>query len=136
MLKESIRMTENKRFVIDDNGYLIDGDTHKLIEYDEECCNLLNELVEENESITLLAQHIYEERKRIINRYVDKIKELERENKELKSILQDMGLIMSNEEVKNVRDEIASKLIKQLCKENGFDVDINTENGFTISYKR
>ena len=64
--------------------------------------------------------------------YEKKIKELEKENKKLKSILQDMGLIMSNEEVKNVRDEIASKLIKPLCKGNGFDVDVNTEKGFTI----
>lgn len=63
---------------------------------------------------------------------VNRLNKLNNENKELKSILQDIGLIMTNEEVKNVRDEISSKLIKPLCEENGFDVDVNTENGFTI----
>ena len=47
----------------------------------------------------------------LVNAVID---DLKKENKELKSILQDIGLIMSNEEVKNVRDEIASKLIKTL----------------------
>lgn len=67
-----------------------------------------------------------------VEQLVDLLNELHEENHELKFILQDMGLLRSNEEVKNVRDEIASKLIKPLCKENGFDVDVNTENGFTI----
>ena len=60
------------------------------------------------------------------------LNELDNENKELKFILQDMGLLMSDKEVENVRDEIASKLIKPLFKGNGFDVDVNTENGFEI----
>ena len=62
----------------------------------------------------------------------NKVEELSKENKELKFILQDMGLIMSNEEVKNIREEIASKLIKPICKGNGFDVDVDCTNGFTI----
>lgn len=45
----------------------------------KEVTDKLNELAEENENITLLAQHNYEESKRIINRYVDKIKKLEKE---------------------------------------------------------
>jgi len=67
-----------------------------------------------------------------LNELADENEQLKKENKELKSILQDIGLIMTNEEVKNVRDKISSKLIKPLCEENGFDVDVNTENGFTI----
>ena len=36
-------MTENKRFLIDDAGELIDFDNHKFIDYGDECCKLLNE---------------------------------------------------------------------------------------------
>ena len=42
-------MTENKRFLIDDAGELIDFDSHKFIDYGDECCKLLNELNDENE---------------------------------------------------------------------------------------
>ena len=47
-------MTENKRFLIDDAGELIDLNNHKFIDYGDECCKLLNELSEENER---LKQH-------------------------------------------------------------------------------
>ena len=47
-------MTENKRFLIDDAGELIDLNNHKFIDYGDECCKLLNELYEENEQ---LKQH-------------------------------------------------------------------------------
>lgn len=47
-------MTENKRFLIDDAGELIDLNNHKFIDYGDECCKLLNELSEENEQ---LKQH-------------------------------------------------------------------------------
>lgn len=33
-----------KRFILDDCGELIDLNNHKFIDYGEECCNLLNEL--------------------------------------------------------------------------------------------
>jgi cell shape-determining protein MreC len=42
-------MTE--RFMLDDAGELIDLNTHKFIDYGEECCNLLNALHEENEQL-------------------------------------------------------------------------------------
>jgi hypothetical protein len=61
-----------------------------------------------------------------------RLNRLEEENKELKFILQGMGLLMTDEEVRDIRTEIASKLIKPLFKGNGFDVDVNVENGFTI----
>ena len=44
-------MTENKRFLIDDAGELIDLKNHKFIDYGDECCKLLNELSEENEQL-------------------------------------------------------------------------------------
>ena len=99
--------------------------------YATKMVKLLNELHEENKELKskYSEQCIQLDFLKDENRHM---KSVLKENKELKSILQDMGLIMSNEEVKNVRDEIASKLIKPLCKGNGFDVDVNTENGFTI----
>ena len=42
-------MTENKRFLIDDAGELIDLNNHKFIDYGDECCKLLNELNDENQ---------------------------------------------------------------------------------------
>ena len=47
-------MTENKRFLIDDAGELIDLNNHKFIDYGDECCKLLNELSDENRQ---LKQH-------------------------------------------------------------------------------
>ena len=44
-------MTENKRFLIDDAGELIDLNNHKFIDYGDECCKLLNELSDENEEL-------------------------------------------------------------------------------------
>ena len=43
-------MTENKRFLIDDAGELIDLNNHKFIDYGDECCELLNELNDEKEA--------------------------------------------------------------------------------------
>ena len=39
------------RFMLDDAGELIDLKHHKFVDYGEECCNLLNDLAEENQSI-------------------------------------------------------------------------------------
>jgi hypothetical protein len=60
------------------------------------------------------------------------LNELHEENKELKHLLQDLGVLMTDEEVKDIRTEIADKFIKPLCKENGFDVDVDCTDGFTI----
>ena len=49
--KEEYKMTENKRFLIDDAGELIDFDNHKFIDYGDECCKLLNELHDENQEL-------------------------------------------------------------------------------------
>ena len=60
------------------------------------------------------------------------LNELYEENQQYKLLLQDMGLLMSDEDVMCIRSEIADKFIKPLCKENGFDVDVDCTNGFTI----
>ena len=44
-------MTENKRFLIDDAGELIDLKNHKCIDYGDECCKLLNDLNDENKKL-------------------------------------------------------------------------------------
>ena len=44
-------MTENKRFLIDDAGELIDLKNHKFIDYGDECCKILNELSDEIEQL-------------------------------------------------------------------------------------
>ena len=61
--------------------------------------------------------------------------QLKKENQEYKSILQDMGLLMSDEDIINIRKDIADKLLKPLFASNGFDVDVDTSNGFAISLK-
>ena len=77
-------MTENKRFLIGDAGELIDLNNHKFIDYGDECCKLLNELSDENEQLKRSVQYWYDEHKRIVNNYIDKIKEVEEGNKQLK----------------------------------------------------
>ena len=51
-------MTENKRFLIDDAGELIDFDNHKFIDYGDECCKLLNELNDKVKSQSLVIKNI------------------------------------------------------------------------------
>lgn len=52
-MQGGIRMTA-KRFMVDDAGELIDLNNHKFVDYGEECCNLLNELHEENEQCKMM----------------------------------------------------------------------------------
>ena len=66
-------MTENKRFLIDDAGELIDLNNHKFIDYGDECCKLLNE---QHEQIERLKENF---------RALDEVKcELADENEQLK----------------------------------------------------
>ena len=73
-------MTENKRFLIDDAGELIDFDNHKFIDYGDECCKLLNELHDENQVLKKPYADDYNE----ANSMTVKISELTEENQELK----------------------------------------------------
>ena len=44
-------MTENKRFMLDDCGELIDLNNHTFVDYGDGVCNLLNELNDENNEL-------------------------------------------------------------------------------------
>ena len=45
------RMTENKRFMVDDAGTLIDIQTREMYDIVEEVCSVLNALYNENEQL-------------------------------------------------------------------------------------
>ena len=80
-------MTENKRFLIDDAGELIDFDNHKFIDYGDECCKLLNGLSDENEQLRkendMLSCELSVSANKEISRNC-RIVELEEENEQLK----------------------------------------------------
>ena len=73
-------MTENKRFLIDAAGELIDLNNHEFIDYGDECCKLLNELHDENEKLKIFLKAVNEELS-LANRDYDT---LEEEYEELK----------------------------------------------------
>lgn len=79
-------MTENKRFLIDDAGELIDLENHKFIDYGYECCKLLNELNDENKKLKIFLKAVNEELS-LANRDCDI---LEEENEQLKSDNQEL----------------------------------------------
>ena len=83
-------MTENKRFLIDDAGELIDLNNHKFIDYGDECCKLLNELNDENEQLRkendMLSCELSVSANKEISRNC-RIVELEEENEQLKSTI-------------------------------------------------
>ena len=83
-------MTENKRFLIDDAGELIDLNNHKFIDYGDECCKLLNELNDENEQVRkendMLSCELSVSANKEISRNC-RIVELEEENEQLKSTI-------------------------------------------------
>ena len=80
-------MTENKRFLIDDAGELIDLNNHKFIDYGDECCKLLNELSDENGQLRkendMLSCELSVSANKEISRNC-RIAELEEENEQLK----------------------------------------------------
>jgi hypothetical protein len=101
-----IEMTE-KRFTSNNGVFYTDNYTGWEFQCYGEVVDLLNNLNDENE-------------------------QLKEENENYKALLQDMGLLMSDNEVSNFRKEISDKLIKPLCKANGYDVDVDTNDGFQI----
>ena len=60
---------------------------------------------------------------------------LKQENQQYKLLLQDIGLLRSDEDVMAIRNNFANKIIKPIFAESGFDVDVDTSNGFAISLK-
>lgn len=71
----------------------------------------------------------------LLNQLSDENKQLKQENQQYKSLLRDMGLLMSGEDVMAIRNNFADKIIKPIFAESGFDVDVDTSNGFAISLK-
>lgn len=57
------------------------------------------------------------------------------ENMAYKKILQDLGLLRSDEEVLKIREALSEKLFKPLFENEGIDVDIDITNGFEITPK-
>ena len=90
---EEYKMTENKRFLIDDAGELIDLNNHKFIDYGDECCKLLNNLSDENEQLRKENDMLSCELSVSVNKEISRncrITELEEENKQLKQFKEDV----------------------------------------------
>lgn len=107
-----------KRFTVDN-----DVNFNNKVETYELNCIMDNE----NQTFYFIADSIEN-----VQLFVKRLNELHEENQHYKHILQDLGLLMTDEEVRDIRTEIADKFIKPLCKENGFDIDVDCTNGFTI----
>ena len=75
-------MTENKRFLIDDAGELIDLNNHKFIDYSEECCKLLNELHDENKEL----HKVIEENEKVIQSIYEELTKLRHIKENLRKI--------------------------------------------------
>ena len=95
-------------------------------------------LKEENKSWLKTASRmdtIHHEDREYCERIHRENEKLKQENQQYKSLLRDMGLLMSGEDVMAIRNNFADKIIKPIFAESGFDVDVDTSNGFAISLK-
>lgn len=95
-------------------------------------------LKEENKSWLKTASRmdtIHHEDREYCERIHRENEKLKQENQQYKSLLQDMGLLRSGEDVMAIRNNFADKIIKPIFAESGFDVDVDTSNGFAISLK-
>ena len=100
-------MTENKRFLIDDAGELIDLNNHKFIDYGDECCKLLNELHEENQLLHKMIEDAIDHKEdtfelNMLFSY-----------KELNNICKEMSWELSEKEIKINQLEKENKQLKQ-----------------------
>lgn len=137
-------MSNDKRFQIE-TGHTENGDTPMIYDWEglddyyfmndcrdfKDLCNLLNELHEENQELKEQNRDLNDK----ILRCQGKLKREETENKDYRTILQELGLLMSDEEVLKIREELSSKLLQPIFKAEGFDVDIDVTNGFEITPK-
>ena len=109
-------MTENKRFQI-----IHLGNPYDFVVKDHQTNNTYGKLQGDDKSLMEL-----------LNDLSDENEQLKQSIQEYKAILQDMGILMSDEDVVNIRNDIADKFLKPLFEANGFDVDIDTVEGFTV----
>ena len=70
-------MIENKRFLIDDAGELIDLNNHKFIDYGDECCKLLNELNDENKKLKQDLKELSDENELLKQRNTELINKID-----------------------------------------------------------
>lgn len=84
-------MSENKRFMVDDAGTLIDMVTRNTYDYVSDVCELLNELHEKNNELRLqlnLCSDHRNEFHRAARENANRVGKLEKENEQLKSFKQ------------------------------------------------
>lgn len=65
--------------------------------------NKLNKLNDENEQLKNMVEHNYVEHKRCVNNYVDKIKEVEKENEQLKQSNKELLLLVDTLKEQNMK---------------------------------
>ena len=85
----SSKIVEDGKFIQDNNkkySFPTTRYSSSLVMYEK----ALNELSDENEQLKNMIRHDYEERKKVINNYCDKIKKIEKENEELKKENQEL----------------------------------------------
>ena len=108
--KEEHKMTENKRFLIDDAGELIDLNNHKFIDYGDECCKLLNELHDE-------IQLLHKINESTINFMYDNFdSNIIFTDRELNDICNEMGWELSEKGIKIKQLEEENEQLKQQLK--------------------
>ena len=95
-------MAENKRYVVDDAGTLIDIQTRDTYDYVSDVCDVLNE---KDKSIKILTNH-NKEYVRSINILEDKLKKLKELEKENQELLKNKGEKIMTEDI---FDEFFSK---------------------------
>lgn len=78
-----------------------DWEKNKLLNF-RQTVDLLNALHEENEQLKNMVEHNYVEHKRCVNNYVDKIKEVEKENEMLKNEIKDLNDVLARYEEKEL----------------------------------
>ena len=96
------------------------------------------ELKEENKSWLKTASRmdtIHHEDREYCERIHRENEKLKQENQQYKSLLRDMGLLRPGEDAMALCNNFADKIIKPIFAESGFDVDVDTSNGFAISLK-
>lgn len=92
--------------------------------------NVLEKQLDYLEVVTLVNEQAED-----IIRLENKVESLLDEIDQYRRLLQDLGLLRSDEEVMDIRNEIAEKIIKPIFREGGFEVDVDTSDGFEISLK-
>ena len=102
-------MIENKRFMIDDDGIVTDMFDLSMYIDNEDCCEKLNELAEENKDLEE-ARSYYQENFLTMKTERNQLKE---ENKQLQSKLEQYERIMSDFDV-SCFDELRT-IMEQGC---------------------